>query len=339
MDDIAPLTVAQAHVDDAGCSGRPLVTFALFAYNQEQFVREAIEAAFAQTYEPLEIILSDDCSSDRTFAIMQEMATAYTGPHRVIARQSPQNRRVLRHVLDVARLAQGKYMVVAAGDDISMPQRTDRLVELFEREEADFCWSAYRMLREGEEEVFNFEEDYHLESSILNLRIRRIPGAMAAYRLSNLTDIPQIDTPIFYEDNFLEIFSALKGLKVSFCPEELVGYRILADSLSMRRSNDGVTAETNLSTHYQRLGETALLAIESFCTPDQLANRPELARFRDLARFYQAASGWRELSVPARLHLLLAAPDAKSRKWLLPRALLGWNLFVRLKNLQLRLRG
>jgi len=45
---------------------RPLVTFALVAYNQEQYIREAVEGAFAQTYEPLEIILSDDCSSDRT---------------------------------------------------------------------------------------------------------------------------------------------------------------------------------------------------------------------------------------------------------------------------------
>ena len=35
---------------------RPLVTFALFAYNQEDYIREAVEGAFAQTYEPLEII-------------------------------------------------------------------------------------------------------------------------------------------------------------------------------------------------------------------------------------------------------------------------------------------
>jgi glycosyltransferase involved in cell wall biosynthesis len=339
MDDIAPLTVAQAHVDDAGCSGRPLVTFALFAYNQEQFVREAIEAAFAQTYEPLEIILSDDCSSDRTFAIMQEMATAYTGPHRVIARQSPQNRRVLRHVLDVARLAQGKYMVVAAGDDISMPQRTDRLVELFEREEADFCWSAYRMFGDSDQPKRVLEDNYALEAAVLGLPVRRIYGASAAYRVATVQRIPDITRAISYEDTFLEIFAALSGRKVSFCPDELIAYRVLAESLSMKISADGAAAEANLSTHYQRLGETALLAIESFCTPDQLANRPELARFRDLARFYQAASGWRELSVPARLRLLLTAPDAKALKWLLPRALLGWNLFVRLKNLQLRLRG
>lgn len=60
---------------------RPLVTFALFAYNQEDYVREAVQDAFAQTYEPLEIILSDDCSSDRTYQIMHEMAVAYRGPH------------------------------------------------------------------------------------------------------------------------------------------------------------------------------------------------------------------------------------------------------------------
>mgnify|MGYP005853322247 CR=1 FL=1 len=46
---------------------RPLVTFALFAYNQEQYIREAVEGAFSQTYEPLEMILSEDCSNDRTF--------------------------------------------------------------------------------------------------------------------------------------------------------------------------------------------------------------------------------------------------------------------------------
>ena len=56
---------------------RPLVTFALFAYNQERYIREAVEGAFAQTYEPLEIILSDDCSTDRTFEIMQEMVANY----------------------------------------------------------------------------------------------------------------------------------------------------------------------------------------------------------------------------------------------------------------------
>jgi glycosyltransferase involved in cell wall biosynthesis len=35
----------------------PLVSFAVLGYRQEQYIREAIEGAFAQTYSPLEIIL------------------------------------------------------------------------------------------------------------------------------------------------------------------------------------------------------------------------------------------------------------------------------------------
>lgn len=107
-----------------GADERPLVTFALFAYNQEVFVREAIEAAFAQTYSPLEVILSDDCSSDRTFEIMQEMAAAYQGPHRVRLVKNEANMGLVQHFLTRCREAEGEFVVVAAGDDISKPERT-----------------------------------------------------------------------------------------------------------------------------------------------------------------------------------------------------------------------
>ena len=112
-------------------TGAPLVTFALFAYNQERYVREAVEGAFAQTYQPLEIILSDDCSSDGTFAIMQEMAAGYRGPHKVIARRNETNRGLAEHVSSVIETITSDIIVVAAGDDISLPARTQRTVDLF----------------------------------------------------------------------------------------------------------------------------------------------------------------------------------------------------------------
>lgn len=118
---------------EAGRETRPLVTFALFAYNQEAFIREAVEGAFAQTYSPLEIILSDDCSSDRTFQIMQDMAAAYRGPHRVVVRQSPKNRRLMGHINDVVAVAQGGIIVMAAGDDVSLPERTAEHVAIYTR--------------------------------------------------------------------------------------------------------------------------------------------------------------------------------------------------------------
>ncbi len=108
---------------------RPLVTFALFAYNQEKYIREAVEGAFAQTYEPLEIILSDDCSSDRTFEIMQEMAAEYEGPHEVMVRQNSVNLGLAGHLNSIIFSAKGELICWAAGDDISIPDRTLILIE------------------------------------------------------------------------------------------------------------------------------------------------------------------------------------------------------------------
>ena len=71
------------------CKDKPLVTFALFAYNQEKYIREAIEGEFARAYQPLKIIISDDCSSDKTFDIINELVQNYQGPHVVKAVQTP----------------------------------------------------------------------------------------------------------------------------------------------------------------------------------------------------------------------------------------------------------
>jgi len=108
---------------------RPLVTFALLAYNPENYIAEAVEAAFSQTYQPLEIILSDDCSTDRTFQIIQEMSQNYRGPHRVVVRRSSRNRGLAGHINDVVMSAGGQIISWAAGDDIALPERTEIFVE------------------------------------------------------------------------------------------------------------------------------------------------------------------------------------------------------------------
>lgn len=99
------------------------MTLAIAAFNQERFVRAAIEGAFAQTYSPLEIILSDDKSSDQTWAIMQEMAANYRGPHRVILSQSPVNAGLAAHTNRIFEVSHGELVILNAGDDVSLPHR------------------------------------------------------------------------------------------------------------------------------------------------------------------------------------------------------------------------
>ncbi len=112
---------------------KPLVTFAVCSYNQERFIREAVEAAFAQTYSRLEIILTDDCSTDRTFEIMTEMAAAYRGPHKVVLNRNPVNFGLGKHLNRLVELVTGEFLVVAAGDDVSLPKRAELMVQAWEQ--------------------------------------------------------------------------------------------------------------------------------------------------------------------------------------------------------------
>jgi len=109
-------------------SERPLVTILLLAYNQQATVAEAIAGALAQTYSPLEIVVSDDASTDGSFAAMQAALAGYAGPHRVLLNRNPTNLGIGAHLSHLVSLSHGELLFVAAGDDISLPQRCDRVV-------------------------------------------------------------------------------------------------------------------------------------------------------------------------------------------------------------------
>lgn len=132
---------------------RPLVSFIVVAYNQEKYIEEAIRGAFEQTYEPLEIILSDDNSPDKTFEIMQRLAEEYDGPHKVILNRNEPNLGIGGHINRVMDLSKGEFIVVNAGDDISLPERTTELVDVWlnSGKQAKSIFSdCYKMRIDGE---------------------------------------------------------------------------------------------------------------------------------------------------------------------------------------------
>lgn len=108
---------------------RPLVSVVVVTYNQEQVVEAAVSAVFAQDYGPLEIILSDDRSTDGTFEILERMATNYCGPHLVRLNRNEVNLGIGKHWDSISRQAKGELIVHAAGDDVSVQNRVSVLVD------------------------------------------------------------------------------------------------------------------------------------------------------------------------------------------------------------------
>lgn len=118
---------------DAGTAAandrRPLVSVLLIAFNQQATIAQAIAGALAQSYSPLEIIVSDDASGDDTYGAMQAALAGYAGPHRVVLNRNPVNLGIGAHLSHLVTLSHGELLFVAAGDDVSLPQRCERVVD------------------------------------------------------------------------------------------------------------------------------------------------------------------------------------------------------------------
>jgi glycosyltransferase involved in cell wall biosynthesis len=100
----------------------------LIAYRQSDTVRAAIEAALAQAYTPLEIIISDDASDDDTWAQIQSAVVNYQGPHKVKLNRNPANMGIGAHLSYLVSISEGSLFFVAAGDDVSLPIRCEKVV-------------------------------------------------------------------------------------------------------------------------------------------------------------------------------------------------------------------
>jgi glycosyltransferase involved in cell wall biosynthesis len=303
---------------------RPAVSFILFAYNQERFIREAVDGALAQSFEPLEIILSDDCSPDGTFEIMREMAAGYRGPHRVRAVRNEQNLGVTRHVLLRCREAAGDIIVVAAGDDISKPERAARLVDAFgDDETVQAVTTGFDLIDENGGVV---QEQVGVTDFLGSRRpanyFRRtrhpytvIQGSTAAYR-REVFDFPFPPEISGWEDQLLTFRIYATGGQVRALDESLVLYREHSGALANNRNvatspreQEEVTAKWAAASA-RKLEGFVWVAAKSECPDIDLeAIHADLHRNRAIER-------WREMGFFARLAAMLASALGRRRSLL-----------------------
>lgn len=104
----------------------------MLAYKQAGIVRECALSCVNQVCEPLDIILSDDCSGDGTYEILKSVAEQYTGPHHVIARQNKSNLGIAAHWNEILSEFEHDLYIAAAGDDISLPARAQHILKAWE---------------------------------------------------------------------------------------------------------------------------------------------------------------------------------------------------------------
>lgn len=109
------------------------LTVVVPTFRQREFVRDAIEGLYAQSHPIDEIIISDDASEDGTWeAIQTAVADCQVRPHQIrrcVVRRNEQNLGIARHFQALNQISSNDLVVCNAGDDISEPDRLQRIAE------------------------------------------------------------------------------------------------------------------------------------------------------------------------------------------------------------------
>jgi glycosyltransferase involved in cell wall biosynthesis len=104
---------------------RPLVSAILPVYNVKDSVKSAVDSVLAQTYTPIEILVADNGSWDGTLEVLRSYGARIRLFHQPKRGAYPTRNRALRE-------AHGKYVAFLDGDDVWLPEKTEKQVRLLE---------------------------------------------------------------------------------------------------------------------------------------------------------------------------------------------------------------
>lgn len=119
----------------------PKVSIIMGVYNCQDTVAQAVESILSQTYDNWELILCDDCSTDRTLEIISSYRERY--PHKIVVLRNEQNQRLAKSLNHCLRHVTGEYIARMDGDDLSAENRLEEQVRFLEQHpEYDLVGSA-----------------------------------------------------------------------------------------------------------------------------------------------------------------------------------------------------
>ena len=107
---------------------KPLVSVICVCYNHERFVLEALESVKAQTYSPVEMIVVDDGSVDKSASIIGQWIGALPGVQFLNLKTNHGYCVAFNKAL---ALAKGEFIIDLAADDLLCPERISEGVEGF----------------------------------------------------------------------------------------------------------------------------------------------------------------------------------------------------------------
>ena len=207
----------------------PLISCIVPVYNGERFLSQALDSVLAQTYRPLEVLLSDDGSTDRT----PEIAARYSKRVRYLRNPNAGPGAARNRGLE---LAQGGFVAFLDADDLWHPEKLRRQMGQFqENPDLDVCVTHFQNFWTSE----MAEEEHRQQDHPL---LKPWPGyavpTMLARRYVFTRKVGLYDEQVRHGENtewFLR--AAERNVCIALLPEVLVRRRLYDDNFTRRDSS------------------------------------------------------------------------------------------------------
>lgn len=117
----------------------PLVSVIVPAYNHERYVQETIRSIIAQTYMNIELLVTDDGSTDGTFAKISELEDECRARFAAVRFTTQRNAGICATLNSLLADAHGEFVYPIASDDVAEPRAIETLLGCFDSSDTVFA--------------------------------------------------------------------------------------------------------------------------------------------------------------------------------------------------------
>jgi glycosyltransferase involved in cell wall biosynthesis len=213
----------------------PLVSIILPTYNGERYISQSISSCLEQTYKNIELIVVNDCSTDNTLSIINEIAEQ---DPRLTIISNKENLRLPKSLNIGHKIANGSLITWHSDDNYYENDAIMEMVDCFKRNPfADIIYANFNIIDENgtfiKKEILKESEFLYHNNCI---------GACFLYRKEVFTSLVGYDDSLFLAEDYDFWIRAYENSTFYRLNKFLYNYRIHSNSLTSQQPNNIINA-------------------------------------------------------------------------------------------------
>ncbi len=205
-------------------SYKDLISIILPVYNGEKYLPEAIKSFLIQSYNNFELIIVNDCSTDKSLQIANSYAKKDS---RIKIINNKENKKLPASLNIGHQYAKGKYITWTSDDNIAKPIFLEELITVIKAQKTDLAFSNYDIINEDG----SFRRE-HICGPLVNLIFGNVFGASFMYKKEVFDELGGFNESLFLVEDYDFWLRASLKFSITHLDANLYQYRIHSTSLT-----------------------------------------------------------------------------------------------------------